>query len=62
MEIEQTKSQKIKRFLKECRRVLKITKKPNRDEFKSITKVTGLGLVIIGAIGYAIFLLKQVLF
>ncbi|MBT3835679.1 protein translocase SEC61 complex subunit gamma [Candidatus Woesearchaeota archaeon] len=62
MEQEQTKSQKVKRFIKEVQRVLRITKKPNKTEFASIVKVTGLGLIIIGSIGFLIFVLKQVLF
>ncbi|NQV90868.1 protein translocase SEC61 complex subunit gamma [Candidatus Woesearchaeota archaeon] len=62
MEEVQTKSQKVKRFIKEVQRVLRITKKPNKTEFTSIVKVTGLGLIIIGSIGFLIFVLKQVLF
>ncbi len=62
MEIHQTKSAKMKRFLKEAMRVLRITKKPNKVEFASIVKVTGLGMLIIGAIGFLIFLTKQFLF
>jgi len=52
----------MKRFLKEAMRVLRITKKPNKVEFASIVKVTGLGMLIIGAIGFLIFLTKQFLF
>jgi protein transport protein SEC61 subunit gamma and related proteins len=53
---------RIKRFFKETIRVLRITKKPNKEEFKSIVKVTGLGIIIIGLIGFFIFLIKQLLF
>ena len=62
MEIHQTKSAKVKRFIKEAMRVLRITKKPNKTEFSSIVKVTGLGMLIIGAIGFIIFLANQFLF
>lgn len=62
MDFEETKTTKVKRFIKETIRVLRITKKPNKEEYKSIVKVTGLGICIIGAIGFIIFLLKQVLF
>ena len=62
MEQDQTKSQKIKRFIKEVQRVLRITKKPNKTEFASIVKITGLGLIIIGSIGFLIFVIKQLLF
>ena len=62
MDFEETKTTKVKRFIKETIRVFRITKKPNKEEYKSIVKVTGLGICIIGAIGFIIFLLKQLLF
>ena len=45
---------KIKAFLNECIRVIKVTKKPTKDEFKAIVKVSGLGILIIGLIGFLI--------
>ena len=63
MEVHQeSKFMKIKRFLKETHRVLKITKKPNREEFKTTVKVTGLGAGVIGLLGFIIFLIKQLVF
>ncbi len=58
----ETKAQRIKRFLKETVRVLRITKKPTKEEFKTTVKVTGLGTAVIGFIGFIIFLIKQLLF
>ena len=43
---------KLKRFLKECGRVLKVTKKPTKEEFKTIVKISGLGIAVIGVIGF----------
>lgn len=43
-------------------RVLRITKKPNKEEYKSIVKITALGIAVIGLIGFVIFLGKQLLF
>ncbi len=43
---------KAQRFITQCVRVLKITKKPNADEFKTTVKVTGLGISAIGLIGF----------
>jgi len=45
---------KLKSFLIESKRVLKITRKPTAEEFKTIVKVTGLGTIVIGLIGYLI--------
>lgn len=49
-----------KRKIKEYRRVLSITKKPSGEEFKSISKVTGMGMIIIGLAGFVIFMIAQV--
>lgn len=59
---QETKLQKIKRFLKETGRVLRLTKKPSKEEFKTALKITSLGTAVIGALGFIIFLLRQVLF
>lgn len=62
-EFEQVQQQgKLKRFIKETGRVLRITKKPDWTEYKSLLKVTGLGIAIIGLMGFVIFLIKQLLF
>ena len=52
---------KLKSFAKECRRVLKVTKKPNGVEFKTIVKVSGVGMIIIGFIGFLIQLIQTFL-
>lgn len=62
MEVKETTSLKVKRFIKETLRVLRITKKPNRTEFQSLVKVTGIGIAILGVIGFVIFLIRQLLF
>lgn len=47
---------KTKRFVRECLRVLKVTRKPDMVEFKGIVKISALGIAIIGVIGFAIFM------
>ena len=54
--------QKVRSFYIECRRVIRITKKPESAEFKTILKVSSLGLVIIGIIGFLLHILKELLF
>jgi len=61
MEARETKWIKLKRFGKECRRVLKVTKKPDKQEFITIVKVSALGMAIIGVIGFLISLIKELL-
>ena len=52
---------KLRSKLKEYYRVLKVTKKPNMEEFKSTVKVTGLGIVIIGVLGFIISIAAQLI-
>jgi protein transport protein SEC61 subunit gamma-like protein len=47
---------KLKSFLIQNKRVLKITKKPNKEEYKVTLKVSGLGILLIGLIGFIIYL------
>ncbi len=47
--------------LREYRRVLKIAEKPDREEFEMSAKVTGAGMIIIGLIGFAFYLLSSLI-
>ena len=38
-------------------RVLQIMKKPSRDEFMAAAKVTGIGALLMGLIGYVIYVI-----
>ena len=53
---------RFKGFANECVRVLKVTRKPDKVEFKTIVKVSGLGMILIGLIGFVITMIKQLLF
>jgi protein transport protein SEC61 subunit gamma-like protein len=53
---------KTRRFFKECMRVFRVTKKPSMMEFKTIVKASGLGMIIIGFVGFLISMIKQLLF
>ncbi|MBI4453436.1 protein translocase SEC61 complex subunit gamma [Candidatus Woesearchaeota archaeon] len=53
--------QKIKDFITECKRVLLITKKPDQFELKAIVKVSSLGILLIGAIGFLVQLIEILL-
>lgn len=44
----------LKEFWTDCARVLKITKKPTKDEFTTIVKIAGAGILAIGAIGFLV--------
>jgi len=51
----------LKRFSIECKRVLKVTKKPDKEEFKTIVKISGIGLLIIGFMGFVLHFIKEII-
>ncbi|MBN2567609.1 protein translocase SEC61 complex subunit gamma [Candidatus Woesearchaeota archaeon] len=54
--------QRFKDYLMENWRVLKVTKRPSKEEFKTIVKVTAIGMAVIGLVGFILIVLKQVFF
>ncbi len=44
-------------WLKQYWRILQLTRKPSREEFMTISKVAGAGILLIGAIGFVIYLI-----
>jgi protein transport protein SEC61 subunit gamma and related proteins len=44
----------VRSFLMKCSRVWQILKKPNMEEYKAISKVSAIGILVIGVIGFAI--------
>jgi len=53
---------RLKDFVKECTRVIKITKKPTGKEYKVVLLVSGAGILLIGAIGFFIHIIKITFF
>lgn len=49
-------------FIKQCERVLKISRKPDNIEYKTVAKVTGIGVIAIGVVGFIITIVSQLLF
>lgn len=50
----QATSGKLKSFVVQCKRVWHLLKKPSRQEFTTVLKVSALGILIIGAAGFII--------
>jgi len=48
-------------FLKQCRRVLIVSKRPDMEEYQNVSKVTGIGVIIIGVIGFIVSILAQLI-
>lgn len=53
---------KFKSFMVQVQRVLRVTRKPTAFEFKTVVKITGLGIMAIGAIGFLLTMADQILF
>ena len=50
MNVEETFNQ----FIKDSKRVLKVARKPDLPEYIELAKISALGVVVVGGIGYII--------
>ncbi|BDZ70707.1 protein translocase SEC61 complex subunit gamma [Methanobacterium petrolearium] len=51
----------IESFIKQCQRVLKVSRKPDREEYINVAKVTAIGIILIGVIGFIISIIGQLI-
>ncbi len=49
-------------FLIQSKRVLQVTRKPDRNEFSTTVKVTGIGILVIGFVGFIIEIVRWLVF
>ena len=52
---------KIQKFFLESKRILKISKKPDKEEYLKTVKVSAIGIAVIGLIGFLIQIIGQLL-
>jgi len=52
---------KISDFIAASRRILVVSKKPAWSDYKTMAKITGLGMIFIALIGFAIALIFRLL-
>jgi len=52
----------LKAFILECKRVLRVTKKPDKQEFITIVKISSIGMAVIGVVGFLVHFAKELLF
>ncbi|MBI2451866.1 protein translocase SEC61 complex subunit gamma [Candidatus Pacearchaeota archaeon] len=45
---------KLKSFLLQCTRVWHLLRKPTTEELKTVSKISAIGILIIGAVGFFI--------
>ena len=53
--------ERLDKVVKDSKRVLKVARKPDKDEYFDFAKVTTLGIIVIGLIGFVIFLIAQLI-
>ncbi|MGP8024937.1 MAG: protein translocase SEC61 complex subunit gamma [Methanobacterium sp.] len=46
-------------FIKLNQRVLQVAKRPDREEYYNVARITGLGVIVIGVIGFIISIIAQ---
>ena len=51
----------IREKLSTYTRVLRLARKPDTKEYNQVAKVTGLGILLIGAVGFMIRLASQII-
>lgn len=51
----------LDKLWKDCKRVLKVARKPDGSEYLDFSKITALGMVVIGAVGFVIVLISQLI-
>jgi len=51
----------VKSFSKQCMRVWHLLRKPSKEEVKTISKVSAIGILVIGFVGFLISMLLNFL-
>ena len=42
-------------------RVLKMARKPTNEEYEKTAKITGLGILLIGALGFIVYIFREII-
>ncbi|MDO8480398.1 MAG: protein translocase SEC61 complex subunit gamma [Nanoarchaeota archaeon] len=53
---------KLKSFGIECLRVLRVTRKPTKQEYWTVAKAAALGMGLVGLLGFVVHLIRQLIF
>ncbi len=51
---------RIKERIENCKRVIAMTKKPDLKEFFSVSRICAIGIILLGLIGFLIFLITNI--
>ena len=53
--------ERFDKFIKDSKRVLKVSRKRDGPEYFELAKVTSIGVLIVGAVGFVIVLIGQLI-
>ena len=53
--------ERLDKFVKDSKRVLKVSRKPDRAEYFEFAKITALGILVIGLVGFVIVIIGQLI-
>lgn len=48
-------------WIKETKKIIILNRKPKKSEFKEVSRVAGLGIILFGVIGFIILLISHIL-
>ncbi|MDI6642914.1 MAG: protein translocase SEC61 complex subunit gamma [Candidatus Hodarchaeaceae archaeon] len=51
----------MRKFFHNCWRVLRVAKKPDKNEYLQVAKVTGLGILLVGFVGFMVMFLGSII-
>ena len=46
----------LKNFIVDAKRIFTVSKKPTMEEYKKMALIVGIGIILIGIIGYVVYL------
>ena len=49
--------ERFDKTIKDCKRVLKVSRKPDKEEYLEFSKIVAIGIAIIGVVGFVIVLI-----
>lgn len=52
---------KIKDFFESAKRIILISKKPSKKEYWAMAKIVGIGMIIIGVIGFIVKIIMNII-
>ena len=55
-----SKTEELKNFIGKCKRVWLVLKKPTKMEFKTVTKISAIGILLLGTLGFLISIIMNV--